>query len=211
MEKKISLYMKILNLKKYSWLTSRTVQQQSHCQFRWCCAQGTALTGWTGYHRLGSSICSLPKFHLGEWVIRQKWKPCCCFFWLTSFLAAAPRKAWEVEESLEKVEEGPGDDDDVVDVLEEDHHDGRVADAFEDGRQLADDGHSANAEVLPDGDLEEEEGDATDGHGEEVGDEEGTWEPKSFDSPNKITWLYHANLPVVILRWWNNLLAKRKI
>ena len=96
------------------------------------------------------------------------------FFLLTSFLAAAPRKTWEVKESLEEVEEGPGDDDDVVDVLEEDHHDGRVADAFEDGRQLADDRHSANAEVLPDGDLEEEEGDAADGHGEEVGDEEGT-------------------------------------
>ena len=96
------------------------------------------------------------------------------FSLLTSFLAAAPRKTWEVKESLEKVEEGPGDDDDVVDVLEEDHHDGGVADAFEDRRQLADDGHSANAEVLPDGDLEEEEGDATDGHGEEVGDEEGT-------------------------------------
>ena len=93
---------------------------------------------------------------------------------LTSFLTTAPRKAWKVEESLEEVEQGPRDDDDVVDILQEHHHDGRVADAFEDWRQLADDGHSADAEVLPDGDLEEEEGDAAHRHREEVGNKEGT-------------------------------------
>ena len=106
---------------------------------------------------------------------------------LTSFLTAAPWKTWKVKEGLEEVEEGPGDDDDVVDVLQEDHHDRRVADPLEDRGQLPDDGHAANAKVLSDGDLEEEEGDATDGHGEEVGDEKGTWEPMSFNSPNKIT------------------------
>ena len=93
---------------------------------------------------------------------------------LTSFLAAAPWKTWQVKEGLEEVEEGPRDDYDVVDVLQEDHHDGRVADAFEDRGQLAHNGHSADPEVLPDGDFEEEEGDATDGHGEKVGDEECT-------------------------------------
>ena len=93
---------------------------------------------------------------------------------LTSFLTTAPRKAREVEESLEEVEQGPCDDDDVVHVLQEHHHDGRVADAFEDWRQLSDNRHSADPEVLPDGDLEEEEGDAADSHREEVRDEEGT-------------------------------------
>ena len=92
---------------------------------------------------------------------------------LTSFLTAAPRKAREVEESLEEVEQGPRDDDDVVDVLQEHHHDGRVAHAFEDWCQLAHDRHAPNTKVLANGDLEEKEGDATDSHGEEVGDEEG--------------------------------------
>ena len=92
---------------------------------------------------------------------------------LTSFLTTAPRKAREVEESLEEVEQGPRDDDDVVDVLQEHHHDGRVAHAFEDWCQLAHDRHAPNTKVLANGDLEEKEGDATDSHGEEVGDEEG--------------------------------------
>ena len=45
-------------------LTSRTVQQRSHCQLRWCCAPGMVLTGWTEFHHPGSSTCSLPTFHL---------------------------------------------------------------------------------------------------------------------------------------------------
>ena len=45
---------------------------------------------------------------------------------LTSFLATAPRKARQVCEAFENVEDRPGDDDDVVDVLQEDHHHSRV-------------------------------------------------------------------------------------
>ena len=53
------------------------------------------------------------------------------FFLLTSFLAVAPRKSGpEAEEGVHDVVEGPGDDDDVVDVLEEDHGEGGVADAL---------------------------------------------------------------------------------
>ena len=94
---------------------------------------------------------------------------------LTSFLTAAPRKAWEVEESLEEVEQGPCDDDDVVDVLQEDHHDGRVADALEYRGQLAHDGHASFANVLADRNLQEKQGNSTDDHREEVRNEEGSW------------------------------------
>ena len=93
---------------------------------------------------------------------------------LTSFLTTAPWKAWKVKEGLKEVEEGPRDNDDVIDVLQEDHHDCRVADPLEDRGQLAHDGHAANAKVLPDGDLEEEEGDAAHSHREEIGNKEGT-------------------------------------
>ena len=109
-------------------------------------------------------------FHLGRKMSKKKTK---MLSQLTSFLTTAPRKAREVEESLEEVEQGPCDDDDVVDVLQEHHHDGRVAHAFEDWCQLAHDRHAPNTKVLANGDLEEKEGDATDSHREEVGDEEG--------------------------------------
>ena len=51
---------------------------------------------------------------------------------------------------------------------------------LEDGAELPDHGHAAHPEVLADGHLEKEEGDAADQHGEEVGDEEGAWKKNSF-------------------------------
>ena len=49
---------------------------------------------------------------------------------LTSFAAVTPGKAWEVHEGVEEVEKGPGDDNDVVNILEEHHHYRRIADAL---------------------------------------------------------------------------------
>ena len=46
---------------------------------------------------------------------------------LTSFTAVTPRQAREVHEGLEEVEDGPGDHNDVVDILKEHHHYRRVA------------------------------------------------------------------------------------
>ena len=46
---------------------------------------------------------------------------------LTSFTAVTPRQAGEVHEGLEEVEEGPGDHNDVVNILKEHHHYRRVA------------------------------------------------------------------------------------
>ena len=46
---------------------------------------------------------------------------------LTSFTAVTPRQAGEVYEGIEEVEEGPGDDYDVVNILKEHHHYSRVA------------------------------------------------------------------------------------
>ena len=94
---------------------------------------------------------------------------------LTSFAAVAPGKVRKVNEGVEEVEECPGDHDDVVDILQEHHHDGGVAHALEDGRQLPHHRHSSLANILSNRDLEEEERDAADKHGEEVRDEESSW------------------------------------
>ena len=98
---------------------------------------------------------------------------------LTSFLTAAPRKAGKVEEGLEEVEQSPCDHNDVVDILEEHHHHGGVTNALEDGCELPNDLHASHPQVLADGDLQEEEGDATYQHGEEVGDEESPCQNRS--------------------------------
>ena len=94
---------------------------------------------------------------------------------LTSFAAVAPGKVRKVNEGVEEVEECPGDHDDVVDVLEEDHHDGGVAHPLEDGGELAHHGHAALADVLPHRHLEEEQRDAAHDHREEVRDQERSW------------------------------------
>ena len=95
-------------------------------------------------------------------------------YFLTSFGAVTPgQAASESVESVEDVVEGPGDDDDVVDVLQEHHHEGRVSDSLEDGTELADDAHPADPEVLTDGDLQKEERDPAGQHGHEVRDQKG--------------------------------------
>ena len=81
----------------------------------------------------------------------------------------------EIHECVKEVEECPGDHDDVVDILQEDHHDGRVADALEYGGQLSHDGHPSLADVLTDRDLQEKQGDSTDDHREEIRNEKGSW------------------------------------
>ena len=49
----------------------------------------------------------------------------------TSFLASAPRKAVsDVVDGVEDVKKGPCHNDDVVDILEEDHHQGRVTNSL---------------------------------------------------------------------------------
>ena len=49
---------------------------------------------------------------------------------LTSFLAVRPGQAGHINKHVEEVVEGPGDHDDVVNVLEEDHHDCWVTNAL---------------------------------------------------------------------------------
>ena len=94
----------------------------------------------------------------------------------TSFTAVAPGKVREIHKGVEEVEERPGDNDDVVDILKEDHRDGGVADALEYGGELADHRHPALADVLADRHLQEKQGNAADNHREEVGDEESSWQ-----------------------------------
>ena len=80
----------------------------------------------------------------------------------------------EIHECVKEVEECPGDDDDVVDILEKDHGDGRVADTLEYGGQLAHHRHPALSDVLADRDLQEEQGDPADNHREEIRNEKGS-------------------------------------
>ena len=49
---------------------------------------------------------------------------------LTSFTAVTPWQAGKICEDMEEVKECPGDDDDVVNILKEDHHHGRVSDTL---------------------------------------------------------------------------------
>ena len=46
---------------------------------------------------------------------------------LTSFTTVTPRQTGEVHEGVKEVEEGPGDDNDVVNILKKHHHYRRVA------------------------------------------------------------------------------------
>ena len=90
--------------------------------------------------------------------------------------AGAPWEAvCDVVESVEDVKEGPCHNDDVVDILEKDHGDGRVSHTLEYRGQLSHHRHPALPDVLAHGDLEEKQGDAADDHGEEVRYEEGPW------------------------------------
>ena len=95
---------------------------------------------------------------------------------LTSFVAAGPGQfVGDVVKGVEDVEERPSDNDDVVDILQEDHHEGRVADTFEDGAQLTDHAHAADAEVLAHRHLKQEQGYPTRQHSQKVGDQESSW------------------------------------
>ena len=93
---------------------------------------------------------------------------------LTSFATIAPREIWEIHEGVEEIEEGPGNHYDVVDILQEDHHDGRVADTLKYRGQLADHGHSSFADVLADRNLQEKQGNSADDHREEIRNEKGS-------------------------------------
>ena len=93
---------------------------------------------------------------------------------LTSFATIAPREIWEIHEGVEEIEEGPGNHYDVVDILQEDHHDGRVADTLEYRGKLTDHGHSSFADVLADRNLQEKQGNSADDHREEIRNEKGS-------------------------------------
>ena len=122
---------------------------------------------------------------------------------LTAFAAVAPGKVGKVNEWVEEVEEGPGDHYDVVDVLEEDHHNGGVADSLEDGCKLAHHWHASLADVLANRDLEEEQGDPTNQHREEVRDQERSWIIKWINISNfekgqiKFLWYFQRGLHIL--------------
>ena len=99
----------------------------------------------------------------------------------------APRQiAGDVKERIHDVEQGPGDDDDVVDVLQEYHHECGVPDALENGTELPDDAHAAHAQVLTDADLQQEERNSARDHGQKVGDEKSAYWGASWMSRNEI-------------------------
>lgn len=92
---------------------------------------------------------------------------------LTSFPAAVPREPiTDAEDCADDVKESPSHDDDVVDILKEDHDDGRVSNPFEHRAQLAHNAHTPNSEVLTNRYLQQEERYATRKHGDEVRNQE---------------------------------------
>ena len=92
---------------------------------------------------------------------------------LTSFLAGTPRETvTQGVDGVQNVEQSPGHDDNVVDVLQEDHGDGRIAHPLEDGAQLTDNTHASYPKVLSNGHLQQEERYPAREHGNKVGNEE---------------------------------------
>ena len=67
--------------------------------------------------------------------------------------AFSPGKLGYVDKRRDEIEEGPGDDDAVVDVQPEHDRHGRVPDPLEDGDQLPDHGQAARPEILAGGHL----------------------------------------------------------
>ena len=60
---------------------------------------------------------------------------------------------------------------------------------LEHGAQLGDQGHASRPEVLPDGDLLEEDGHAAEGHGHGVHEQEGACKRRRFISlPGLVHW-----------------------
>lgn len=76
-------------------------------------------------------------------------------------------------EGGEEVDEGPGQHYDVVDVEEEADGHGSNANSGKKGTDGPPDGNAPGAEVLPNADLHEEDGQGAKGEEEKVGNEEG--------------------------------------
>lgn len=84
-------------------------------------------------------------------------------------VAGTPWYVWS--HGHEEVEDGPGEDHDIVDVHPARHHSSRVADTFEDRSNLKDT-QTADGKHLSHGQLHEEHRNTSEEQGEEVGNEE---------------------------------------
>lgn len=89
---------------------------------------------------------------------------------LTIFATAPRQTTSDGHETVDDVKQGPGHDDYIIDILQEDHHQGRVSDSFEDGAELPHHTHATHAQVLPDRHLQQEERHAAGDECQQVGD-----------------------------------------
>ena len=89
----------------------------------------------------------------------------------TSFGTIIP---WEtianVIKQVQDIEHCPSHNNDIVDAFKENHSNSRVSNALENGTNLSDDRHAANAKILSNGHFQKEKWDSASEHGDEVGD-----------------------------------------
>ena len=100
-----------------------------------------------------------------------------------------PRKIRKLREGREKVEEGPGNDDTIVDIEKEDNshcrnsdtfkqiYDGsgkKVLSTFKHGAKLGDKRHATRTQILAHGYFLEENWDSTENHSNEVNNQKST-------------------------------------
>lgn len=91
-------------------------------------------------------------------------------FVLTAFLTRAPWKSTaQAVERVKDVKQRPSDNDNVVDVLEEDHDDSRISDPLEYRTKLANNTHPTNSEVLTNTDFQKKQRNAAGKHGNKIG------------------------------------------
>ena len=89
----------------------------------------------------------------------------------TSFGTIIPWKTIaNVIKQVQDIEHCPSHNNDIVDAFKENHSNSRVSDALEDGANLSDHAHPADAKVLSNGNLQQEQRYSTSEHSDEVGD-----------------------------------------
>ena len=89
----------------------------------------------------------------------------------TSFGTIIPWKTIaNVIKQVQDIVHCPSHDNDIVDAFKENHSNRRISNALENGTNLSNDAHSANAKVLSNGHFQKKQWDSAGEHSDEVGD-----------------------------------------
>ena len=94
---------------------------------------------------------------------------------LTSLFTCGPGQViTNIVENIGNIEHGPSNNDYIVDIFQENHHNRRVANSLKDWANLTNHIHTSRSEVLTYGYLQQKKRYATSKHGNEVGNQEGS-------------------------------------